>query len=80
MSGRTGRRSHATEKDHRQQMLRMLDDRDVVRRTELDKFSRVLRNDDDVDVDSPCPIFDAWYMEGGADAVSRHTVGISQWV
>ncbi|ETP04378.1 hypothetical protein F441_18848 [Phytophthora nicotianae CJ01A1] len=72
MSGRTGRRSHATEEDHRQQMLRMLDDRDIVRRAELDRFSRVLRNDDDVDVDSPCPIFDTWYKEG-ADAVSRLT-------
>ncbi|ETO63278.1 hypothetical protein F444_18992 [Phytophthora nicotianae P1976] len=57
MSGRTGRRSHATEEDHRQQMLRMLDDRDIVRRAELDRFSRVLRNDDDE----------------GADAVSRLT-------
>ncbi|ETP32118.1 hypothetical protein F442_19125 [Phytophthora nicotianae P10297] len=73
MSGRTGRRSHTTEEDHRQQMLRMLDDRDIVRRAELDRFSSVRRNDDDVDVDSPCPIFDTWYMEGGADAVSRPT-------
>ena len=58
---------------HRESMLAMLENRELDRRSELGAFPRQLDQSDNEEADSPCPIFDTWFSEGGADAVRRLT-------
>ncbi|GMG17482.1 unnamed protein product [Phytophthora fragariaefolia] len=64
------RNTQRTQNDHQRSMLAMLDEREVERRAEYAEFPRLLPSDDYVDEqDSPCPILDSWFNEGGAEAV-----------